>query len=248
MNIFEMLWVAVLTVVFVVTSAAIFIGIRLGFDNEIGRTVWTGVAILLGSLAIWFVSKMRTDPAYDPFEFFERVRRGPLIDPAAVDIILARAQSEPHLARAIGKSLRNAIRVHSSRNPDALQALDWIIRGSSMQHTWRMKDRTLGVDIEHRDFQIRHSRLYVHRPLLPDTVISGIDHTRLSDIIEIPLLRRDIFVEASDVRLKQDAVVFDVFRDRRDLEGVIEALGALERAHSEDITKTRRGNLRHLPI
>lgn len=235
MNIFEKLGVAVLTVVFVVTSAAIFIGVQLGFEDEIGKTVWAGIAILLGSLVIWFVNKMRTDPAYDPFEFFERVRRGPRIDPAAVDIILARAQSEPHLARAIGKSLRNAIRVHSSRNPDALQALDWVIRGSSTQHTWRMKNGILSVDVEHRDFQIRHGRLYVHRPLLPDTVITGIDGARLSDIISIPLLRDDISVEASDIRLKQDAVVFDVFRDRRDLEGVIQALGALDRKHYQNV-------------
>ena len=230
-----MLGVAVLTVVFVVTSAAIFIGVLIGFEDEIGMTVWAGVAILLGSLAIWLVSKMRTDPAYDPFEFFERVRRGPRIDPAMVDIILSRAQAEPHLARAIGKSLRNAIRVHSSRNPDALQALDWIIRGTSTHNTWRMKGRTLGVEVEHRDFQIRHGRLYVHRPLLPDSIITGIDRTRLSDIVDIPLLRDDILVEASDVRLKQDAVVFDVFRDRRDLEDVIQALGALDRKHCQNM-------------
>lgn len=149
------------------------------------------------------------------------------VSPEVVDIIIARACAEPHLARAMVQILKNAIRSHSHRNPQALDALDIFVPSAKMRTIWRLRDRTLSVEVDHLDFRIAHGRLYVRRGLLPDTVVTGIDRTPLADLIEIPILRAGNIVDSADIRMKPDAVVFDIFRDRRDIADIIETLEAL---------------------
>jgi hypothetical protein len=160
-------------------------------------------------------------------ETIERLRTPLKVSPEAVDIILARAIAEPHVARAMIQSIRNAIRSHPSRKYDALVALDWFIPGTGTRSHWQLRNRTLSVEVTHPDFRIAHGRLYLRRELLPDTIVTGIDRMRLADLIEIPFLRKENSIDAAGIRFKQDAVVFDVFRDRREIDDLYEALWAL---------------------
>ena len=157
----------------------------------------------------------------------EELRTPLKVSPEAVDIIIARACAEPHLARTMVQTLKNAIRSHSHRNPQALDALDVFVPSARMRTIWRLHDRTLSVEVAHTDFRIAHSRLYVRRELLPDTVVTGIDRMPLADLIEIPILRAGNIVDVVDIRMKPDAVVFDIFRDRRDIAEIIQTLEAL---------------------
>lgn len=160
-------------------------------------------------------------------ETIESLRTPLKVSPEAVDIIIARAIAEPHVARTMIQSIRNAVRSHSSRNHAAFVALDWFIPGTGTRSYWCLRDRTLSVEVTHPDFRIAHGRLYLRRELLPDTIVTGIDRMRLADLIEIPFLRAENHIDAAGIRLKKDAVVFNVFRDGRDLDEVYEALRAL---------------------
>ena len=157
-----------------------------------------------------------------------RTLRTPLrISPEAVDIIIARACADPQGAGTMVQTLKNAIGSHSHRNPQALDALDWFVPSSRTRSRWRVSDNILSVEVDHPDFRIAHGRLYVRRELLPDTVVTAIERMPLADLIEIPILRAENIVDATDIRMKPDAVVFEIFRDRRDINEIIQALEAI---------------------
>ena len=195
----------------------------------------SGIFALTGLVSAWLlwgdhIKFALTDPPGVWAFLFPTLR----VSPEAVDIIIARACADPHLARTMGQTLKNAIRSQSPRNPQALDALDWFVPGSKTRSSWRIVKGKLTVDIEHADFRIAHARLYVRRALLPDTVITGIEQMPLADLVEIPILRPGNIVEAADIRMKPDAVMFDIFRDRRD---IIEVIQVLEAIHTKNPRK-----------
>lgn len=177
---------------------------------------------LMGSIAsAWLLWGPQT------VEEIQRLRTPLKVSPEAVDIILARAIAEPYLGRMMIETLKNAIGSYSSRNTFSLIVLNWFIPGTSTTSHWELHNRKLSVQVTHPDFRIAHGRLYLRRQMIPETIITGIEHMRLIDLIEIPFLRSDNFIEAANIRFKPDAVVFDVFRDERTLDEVFEALRAL---------------------
>lgn len=230
------------------TAAMISLGIIFGFQGIQGTVIVTYLVAVSIMVTYYVLTQMRTNPAWDLFGIYRYIRKGPCIDPPVVDIVLARAIAEPHLARAIGKSLRNAIKAHSQRNPDALDALDWLVRKPGIHPFWRLQDRTLSVIIEHPLFRIDYGKLLIDTEAIPASVVTAIDSRPLCEIIDIPFLRRDVMVSQADISVKSGCYAFDVFRDRRDLEGVIEALDALERANSHDLRTIRGFSQRLFPI
>lgn len=147
------------------------------------------------------------------------------LGPVATEIVISRALAEPRLADSIMASLRVATR---HRDMHDLEALNWIVPGTPEDIFWCVDGKSFEVVAKWPNgMQIGSQGLTIPNALLPAAIRASLADRRLGDLFDLPFARPDHRIEEYNIRRTENAVILDIFRDRRDFSTVAQTLKAI---------------------